>query len=75
MSPILVVFGVVIAILIVMLLLWAGDRLLALWPGNSALKQVVRIVVIVVVAIWVLVTVAGLFGIPVPLWAPAPRHR
>ena len=69
------ILGIILTILVVAVLLWGGDRLLALWPGNEKLKQVVRIIVIVAVAIWVLILIAGFFGIPMP-WGPVPvRHR
>ena len=69
------ILGLVFMLLIAALLLWAGDRLLALWPGNPPLKQVIRIIVIVAVALWALSLVAGFFGIAMP-WGPAPyRHR
>ena len=69
------ILGLIFLLLVAALLLWAGDRLLALWPGNSPLKQVIRIVVIVAVALWALSLIAGFFGIAMP-WGPAlPRHR
>jgi hypothetical protein len=69
------ILGLVLTLLIAALLLWGGDRLLALWPGNPPLKQVIRIVVIIAVALWCLSLIAGYFGIPMP-WGPAPyRHR
>lgn len=62
-------------ILFLAVIIWGGDRLLALLPGNSTLKQIVRIVAIVIVALWFLSLAAGFFGVSLP-WSPAVhRHR
>lgn len=67
--------SILFAILVLAVLVWGGDRLLALLPGNESLKQFVRIIAIVVVAIWFLGLVASWLGVSVP-WAPLmPRHR
>ncbi len=69
------ILGLVLTLAIAALLLWGGDRLLALWPGNPPLKQVIRIVVIVAVALWCLFQIAGFFGIPTPFGPALQRHR
>jgi hypothetical protein len=46
------------------------DRLLALLPGNEKVKQVVRIVAIVAVAIWFLSLAAAFFGVAMPWGLP-----
>jgi hypothetical protein len=68
------ILGLIFSLLVAAVLLLGGDRLLALWPGNSTLKQVIRIVVTIAVALWCLSQIAGFFGIPMP-FGPLPRHR
>lgn len=67
---------IIFFILVLAVVLWGGDRLLALLPGNEKLKQIVRIIVIVVVALWALSIVASFFGIAMP-WGTGPirLHR
>lgn len=65
--------SIIFAILVLAVLAWGGDRLLALLPGNEKLKQVVRILTIVVVALWFLGLVASWLGVAVP-WAPLMPH-
>jgi hypothetical protein len=69
--------NILLAILVLAVLVWGGDRLLVLMPGNERLKQAVRVIAIVVVALWFLGLVASFFGIAMP-WGPwplMPRHR
>ena len=61
-------------ILFLAVVIWGGDRLLALLPGNEKLKQAVRIVAIVIVALWALGIAASFFGVSTP-WSPAAIHR
>lgn len=57
---------ILFAILVLAVLLWGGDRLLALLPGNERLKQIARIIAIVAVALWFLSLVAAWLGVPMP---------
>ncbi len=68
--------ALLIALLVLAVLIWGGDRLLALLPGNEKIKQIVRIVVIVIVALWFLSLAASFLGVPM-LWEPGGlrRHR
>jgi hypothetical protein len=59
--------GFIIALLILAVLVWGGDGLIKLAPGNEKLKQVARILGIVVLTILCLRAVAAYFHIPVPL--------
>jgi hypothetical protein len=61
--------AIVFAILVLAVLLWGGDRLLALWPSQGKLVQAARIIVIVAVALWLLSLIAGLLGVGLP-WSP-----
>lgn len=62
-------------ILFLAVIIWGGDRLLALLPGNAALKQAVRVIAIVIVSLWALSVAAGFFGVSMP-WSPhIVRHR
>ena len=53
-------------ILILAVILWWGDRLLALAPGNPKLKEIVRTSVIALVAIGIICVVAALFNVRIP---------
>lgn len=67
--------ALIFLILFLAVVIWGGDRLLALLPANSTLKQAVRIIVIVVLALWALNVAAGIFGVSMP-WSPTiHRHR
>lgn len=66
------IIELVFLVLFLAVVIWGGDRLLALLPGNAALKQAVRIVAIVCVALWALSVAASFFGVSMP-WAPPPR--
>lgn len=62
-------------ILFLAVVIWGGDRLLALLPGNAALKQVVRVVAIVALSLWALNKAASFFGVSTP-WSPhVGRHK
>jgi hypothetical protein len=63
------ILGLLFLILFLAVLIWGGDRLLALLPGNEKLKQIVRIIAIVVVALWFLSLAASFFGVALP-WNP-----
>lgn len=70
------ILDIIFAILVLAVLLWGGDRLVALLPGNEKLKQAVRVIAIVVVALWFLGLVAGYFGIAMPWgFGEIRRHR
>jgi hypothetical protein len=68
--------GLLFAVLVLAVLIWGGDRLLALLPGNEKLKQIVRIIAIVAVALWFLSLAASFFGVSMPWGSPVflPRH-
>lgn len=61
--------AILFAVLFLAVLIWGGDGLLALLPGNEKLKAAVRIIAIVVVSLWLLGLVAAFFGVALP-WAP-----
>ena len=69
--------AILFAVLFLAVLIWGGDRLLALLPGNEKLKAAVRIIAIVAVALWLLGLVAAFFGISMPwmLGDVHVRHR
>ncbi len=52
---------IVIALIVVGLLLWAADSL----PIDAAIKQIIRVVVIVAVVLWLLGAVTGYMP---PIW-------
>jgi hypothetical protein len=67
----------IIWVVAVCIILWGGDRILALLPGYEKVKSGIRTVVIVVMALWCLSLVAELFGVSMP-WGSSPalhRHR
>lgn len=68
------VVELIFALLVLAVLVLGGERLLALWPGNSVVKQVVRIVAIVAIALWCLSEAASFLGVALP-WPGAPVHR
>jgi hypothetical protein len=53
-------------ILILAVLLWWGDRILALAPGNPKLKELVRTSAIALVAILLICLIAAFFGVKIP---------
>jgi hypothetical protein len=65
----------IFTILFLAVLVWGGERLLALFPGNEKLKQIVRIVAIVVIALWFLSVAASFFGVSLPWSFGASVHR
>jgi ABC-type glucose/galactose transport system permease subunit len=71
--------SIVVAVLVLAILLWGGDRLLALWPSQGKLVQAARIIVIVAVSLWLLSLIAGFFGVGLPWSSGIPvehyRHR
>lgn len=60
------IIGIILTLLVLAVLLWGGDKLLAVFPGNGRVKQVIRIVVIVFAALLALSLVASLFGVSLP---------
>lgn len=64
--------GLFFSLLVLAVLIWGADRLLVLLPGNEKVKQAVRIVAIVVVALWFLSLAASFFGASTPVIFP--RH-
>jgi hypothetical protein len=62
--------SLLLALLVLALLVWAGQNLLALWPGNEKIKRVAWILLVVIVALYLLSLVAGFFGVEMP-WGPA----
>jgi hypothetical protein len=69
------ILGILILALILAILLWGADGLFALFPGDARIKRGIKIVAIVVVAIWFLLLIASFFGIPVPWHGATVRHR
>lgn len=70
------ILGIVVLLVIVAILVWGGDHLLALAPQSKILAAA-RIIAIVAISIWVVCLIASFFGIPVP-WGPVGasyRHR
>ena len=67
------ILGILVLLVIVAILVWCGDRLLALAP-SSKLIQAGRILAIGAISIWVVCLIAELFGIPTPFW-PGYVHR
>lgn len=65
--------SLLIALLILAVLIWGGDRLLALVPAAPKLIAAIRIIAIVCVALYVISLVAGFFGVAVP-WYPTAYH-
>ena len=65
----------IFTILFLAVIVLGGERLLALLPGNSTLKQIVRIVAVVAVALWCLSIAASFFGVSLPWSSGAPVHR
>ncbi len=62
-------------ILFLAVVIWGGDGLLALLPGNEKLKRAAKIIAIVVIALWALSIAASFFGASLP-WSPTVhRHR
>jgi hypothetical protein len=53
-------------LVILAVLLWGGDRLLALVPGNTKLKEAARTIIIVVIAITLICTFAAFLGVRIP---------
>lgn len=68
-------FSLLVALLFLAVLIWGGDRLLALVPASPKLVSAIRIIVIVCVALYVLSLVAGFFGVAVPWYPIAYRGR
>jgi hypothetical protein len=62
------------ALLVLAILIWGADRLLALAPGYPRLIAAIRIIAIVAIALYVLSLIAGFFGIPLP-WGPGLQRR
>jgi hypothetical protein len=69
------IVSLIFLILFLAVIIWGGDRLLALLPGNEKLKQTVRIIAIVVLSLYFLSLAAGFFGIALPWNGPVFRHR
>lgn len=65
---------VIFTLLVLAVLVWGGERLLALFPGNERIKQIIRILAIVAFALWFLSVVASFFGVSLP-WSSGPVHR
>jgi hypothetical protein len=68
-------FSLLIALLILAVLIWGGDRLLALVPASPKLIAAIRIIAIVCVALYVISLVAGFFGVAVPWYPTVVRGR
>jgi len=66
--------ALIFLILFLAIVIWGGDRLLALLPGDAKLKQAARIITIVVLALWALNVAASLFGVSTP-WSPTVHRR
>lgn len=68
------IIELIFTLLVLAVLVWGGERLLALWPGNEKLKQIVRIFAIVAGALWLLSVAASFFGVSLP-WSSGVVHR
>ena len=67
------IFAIVVLLVIVGVLVWGGDRLLALAPQSKILIAA-RIIAICAISIWVVCLIAAFFGIPTP-WVPGYVHH
>lgn len=65
-NPMMTIAALLFLILILAVLLWWGDKLLALAPGDAKLKAFVRTSCIALVAIALICLVAALFGVRIP---------
>ena len=65
--------ALLLALIFLAILIWGADRLLALVPGYGKIIAAVRIIAIVVIAIYVIGLIAAFFGIPVP-WGYGDMH-
>jgi Mg2+ and Co2+ transporter CorA len=69
------VLEIIFTALFLAVLVWGGDSLLKLFPGNEKLKQIVRIVAIVAVALLFLNMVASFLGVSMPWGTGLQIHR
>jgi len=70
------IISLLFLILFLAVIIWGGDKLLALLPGNEKLKQAARVIAIIVIALWGLSIAASFFGVAMPWSGPVlPRHR
>lgn len=68
--------AILLTLIVLAILLWGGDALLALVPGNEKIKRAVRVIVTVCVALYLLSLIAAFFGLGTPLWPMLERrHR
>lgn len=68
------IVGLIFLLLGLAVIVWGGERLFALFPGNEKIKQVIRILAIVGLALWFLSVAASFFGVSLP-WSSGPVHR
>lgn len=68
------ILGIIFSALILAVIVWGGDGLMKLVPGNEKIKAGIRIFAIVVLVIFCLISIANFFNIPLP-WGPTLRHR
>ena len=70
------IISLLFLILFLAVIIWGGDKLLALLPGNEKLKQAARVIAVIVIALWALSVAASFFGVAMPWGGPVlPRHR
>ena len=70
------VIGVILLVIIVGVLFWAGQRLIALIPLDEPFRTIVYVLVVVLgvfVVIWVFIQLLALAGIHVPLFLDGAR--
>lgn len=70
------VIGVILLVIIVGVLFWAGQRLIALVPLDEPFRTIVYVLVVVLgvfVVIWVFIQLLALAGIHVPLFLDGAR--
>ncbi len=71
------IVGILFALAILSVLVWGGDRLLALLPGSERIKSAIRTIAIVLVALVLIFLLASVFGVRIPFFGMVPldHHR
>lgn len=68
------VVQLIFLLLVLAVIVWGGEALLALLPGYDKLKKAARIIAIVAIALYLLGLVAGMLGVSLP-WQAGVVHR
>jgi cell division protein FtsX len=66
--------GIFFLLLALAVIVWGGDGLMKLLPGDAKIKQAAKIIVIVILALWFLSLAASILGVAIP-WSGQVRHR